>query len=148
MSLHCSRHLPIARWTLTYELLGDPRLATFYINYDEAFCDWLVDVGLKPFNDRVQRVCNGFLGDIEQDIHDKASYENTFDRAFNRHKYGMMKNPEKKLYELKAQQSLKKSIITYEIIGEIVPPTMLPLITSLDSEDEEDQPPNKKIKNA
>jgi hypothetical protein len=59
-----------------------------------------------------------------------------------------MKNPEKKLYELKAQQSLKKSIITYEIIGEIVPPTMLPLITSLDSEDEEDQPPNKKIKNA
>lgn len=60
-SMHCTAATPdlgITHWTLSYNVLGEPRISQFFIKYDSELMKTL-EIQLSQFNNRVQCIVYG-----------------------------------------------------------------------------------------
>ena len=59
--MHCTAATPdlgITHWTLSYNVLGEPRISQFFIKYDSELMKTL-EIQLSQFNNRVQCIVYG-----------------------------------------------------------------------------------------
>ena len=113
-SMHCTAPY-ITTWTLSYNILRQPKISSFLIEYDEAL---MTDIerDLSQFNDRAECICADLMSRITEFA---APTEITFNAIFDKWKYECKRKRSDKSsnhnsIEHKVTESIKTHVTKYE----------------------------------